>query len=79
MVNTKSKLTINDTVFMNVNATNYMVKFPTVMRLSDRDINTIKNVLTQSKKRDNYIMCSKVALKIKEVLKIEAGMDDIDF
>jgi uncharacterized RDD family membrane protein YckC len=79
VVNTKSKLTINDTVFMAIDATNYTVKFPEVMRLSDRDINTIKNVLTQSANKNNSVMCNKVAQKVKEVLKIETDFQDIDF
>ena len=55
---------------MEVNKTDYKVMFPEVMRLSDRDINTIKTVLMQASKRSNYDMCHRVALKVKEVLKI---------
>lgn len=42
IVNTKSALTVADTVFMQINGLDYKVMFPEVMRLSDRDINTIK-------------------------------------
>ncbi len=74
VVNTKSALTVADTVFMQINKTDYKVMFPEVMRLSDRDINTIKGVLTQASKRNNYEMCNRVAMKIKEVLKIQSDM-----
>lgn len=74
VVNTKSKLTVEDTVFMEVNTTGYKVMFPDVMRLSDRDINTIKNVLTQATKKNDYNMCNRVAEKVKEVLKIKTDM-----
>ncbi len=74
VVNTKSKLSVQDTVFQEVNVTDYKVKFPDVMRLSDRDINTIKNVLIQANKRSNYDMVNRVALKVKEVLKINTDM-----
>lgn len=74
VVNAKSALTVADTVFMNINKTDYKVMFPQVMRLSDRDINTIKTVLTQAGKRNNYDMCHRVALKIKEVLNIESDL-----
>ena len=47
LVKTKTDFTVHDTVFMNVNNSNYVVTFPEVMRLSDNDINTIKSVLTQ--------------------------------
>ena len=58
VVNTKTKLSVSDTVFMQVNKTDYKVTFPTVMRLSDRDINTIKGVVTQAIKSNNYDMCN---------------------
>ncbi|MFZ1305792.1 MAG: RDD family protein, partial [Ferruginibacter sp.] len=38
VVNTKSALTLADTVFMQIDKTDYKVMFPQVMRLSDRDI-----------------------------------------
>jgi uncharacterized RDD family membrane protein YckC len=74
VVNTKTRLTIDDTIFIDVKKTDYKVTFPEVMRLSDRDINTIKGVLTQAGKRNNYDMCHRVAMKIKEVLKINSDM-----
>ena len=74
VVNARSALTVADTVFMNINKTDYKVMFPQVMRLSDRDINTIKGVLTQANKRNNYDMCHRVAMKIKEVLNIDTDM-----
>ncbi len=74
VVNTKSALTVADTVFMEINKTDYKVMFPEVMRLSDRDINTIKSVLTQAGKTNNYDMCHRIALKIKEVLTISSDM-----
>ncbi|MBX2935165.1 MAG: RDD family protein [Ferruginibacter sp.] len=74
VVNSKSSLTLADTVFMQINQADYKVMFPQVMRLSDRDINTIKAVLTQATKNNNYDMCKRVATKIKEVLNIETNM-----
>jgi uncharacterized RDD family membrane protein YckC len=74
VVNTRSALSVDDTVFMDINKADYKVMFPDVMRLSDRDINTIKTVLTQANKRNNYDMCHRVALKIKEVLNINSDM-----
>lgn len=74
LVNTRSKLSVEDTVFMEVNKTGYKVMFPDVMKLSDRDINTIKNVLMQASKRNSYEMCNRVAVKVKEVLKIHTDL-----
>ncbi len=74
VVNSKSAFTLADTVFMQIDTTDYKVMFPEVMRLSDRDINTIKGVLTQANKRSNYDMCHRVSMKIKEVLHINSDM-----
>jgi uncharacterized RDD family membrane protein YckC len=79
VVNTKTNLGIDDTIFMEVRKTDYKVVFPDVMRLSDRDINTIKSVVTQANKSGNYDMCNRVAMKIKDVLKIQTDMHSDQF
>ncbi len=79
VVETLSKLSVDDTIFMYVSQNNYQVKFPEVMRLSDRDINTIKNVINQAKKSNNYDMCNRIALKVQDVLKVPTDMYAMDF
>jgi uncharacterized RDD family membrane protein YckC len=79
VVNTHTSLTVDDTIFMDINHTNYKVKFPEVMRLSDRDINTIKNVLRQTEKTNQYDMCNRVAMKVQTVLKVSSDMFANDF
>lgn len=79
IVNTKSALSVNDTIFMQVTETNYKVKFPEVMRLSDRDISTIKNVLNQTAKTNQYDMCNRVAFKVQSVLKVSSDMYALEF
>jgi len=79
VIYTKSKLTVHDTIFMNIAQTDYKVLFPQALRLSDRDINTIKSVITQTMKQNNYDMCNRVADKVKDVLKISNDMYAIDF
>ena len=79
VVNTRSTLTVNDTVFMDISQQDYKVKFPEVLKLTDRDINTIKNVITHFYKTSNSDTCNRVALKIKDVLKINTDMYTIDF
>jgi uncharacterized RDD family membrane protein YckC len=74
VVNTRTKLSVEDTIFMNVVTTDYKVTFPNVMKLSDRDINTVKGVLQQAKKSNNYDMCNRVAYKVKDVLGISTDM-----
>jgi len=79
VVETASTLSVHDTIFMLVTNTDYHVKFPEVMRLSDRDINTIKNVLNQSKRTNTYEMCNRIAAKVQDVLKVPTDMYALDF
>jgi uncharacterized RDD family membrane protein YckC len=79
VVNTKSVFSVEDTVFMEIQQTDYMVKFPEVLKLSDRDINTVKNVINMFYKNHNTQTCARVAMKIQEVLNIKTEMNAIDF
>lgn len=79
VVNTKSKLTVDDTIFMHVSQNGYKVSFPDVMKLSDRDINTVKNVIAQARKNNNFEMVNRVAYKVQEVLKISSNLYALDF
>ena len=79
MVNTQSPFSVNDTVFMDINDTNYVVTFPEVLKLSDRDINTIKNVVNLYHKEYNTQTCDRLALKVQEVLQIHSNLYSINF
>lgn len=79
VVDTKSSLGISDTVFMDVQNENYVVHFPEVMRLTDGDINTIKSVLTQSRKRKNDELSYRVEAKVKQVLNIRSNLPPNEF
>lgn len=75
IVNTKIQSSIHDTVFMEITQKNYEVLFPQVLKLSDRDINTIKSVLNQSYKTNNYEMAHRIAARIKNVLQVENDLE----
>ncbi|NCU05398.1 MAG: RDD family protein [Chitinophagaceae bacterium] len=75
IVSTKIQSSIHDTVFMEITQKNYAVKFPEVLKLSDRDINTIKTVLNEAYKRNNYETAHRIAGRIKAVLKVESDME----
>jgi len=79
VVNTKSVFSVQDTVFMEIKQDDYVVKFPEVLKLSDRDINTIRNVISQFYKNHNTQTCVRVAYKVQEVLKIHTDLYAIDF
>lgn len=75
IVNTKIDSSIHDTVFMEITQKDYKVLFPEVLKLSDRDINTIKSVLTQMYKTNRYDTAHRIAGRIKEVLKIQTNLE----
>ena len=79
VVNTKSPFTVEDTVFMEIKEENFVVKYPEVLKLSDRDINTIKNVINLFYRDRNTETCARVALKIQEVLMINTDLYPVDF
>lgn len=79
VVNTRSVFSVNDTVFMDIQQEDYKVKHPQVLNLSDRDINTIKNVINLFYKTHNTHTCVRVAYKVQEVLNITTDEYAIDF
>lgn len=74
VVQTKTELSLNDTIFMDVKKQNYTPSFPEVMKLSDNDINTINTILSQSRKNRNYDLCQRVEYKVKDVLQIKTTL-----
>lgn len=79
VVDAKTSLGVEDTVFQHISNTAYVVTFPQVMKLSDNDINTIKSVLTQARKTNNYDISTRVEYKVKEVLQIDSRLSSVDF
>ncbi len=75
IVNTQINSSIHDTVFMEITQKDYEVKFPQVLKLSDRDINTIKTVLNQSYKSGKYETAHRIAARIQNVLQVESSME----
>ncbi|MEX1203560.1 MAG: RDD family protein [Ferruginibacter sp.] len=79
VIDTRSSMSVTDTVFMQIDNKNYEVMFPQVMRLSDNDINTIKSVVTQAKKSKNHDLRYRIENKIKSVLQIESNLSSLNF
>lgn len=78
VIKTKTKSSLDDTIFMEV-ADDYVPVYPQVMRLSDRDINTIKGILDSSRRAGNLLMLDNTAARVKKVLVIEDEMPAGDF
>lgn len=67
---------INDTIFRDLEMTNYKVQFPEVMKLSDNDINVIDNVLKRHRKSKIETYLTNITLKVKTALNIESDLED---
>lgn len=78
LISIKNKGNLEDTIFMEVEQ-NYTPLFPQVMRLSDRDINTVKGILDTGRKAGNYQMVENASMRIKNVLNIDNTMPAYDF
>lgn len=78
LITSSQKHSISDTVFLNI-AGNYKPSFPQVMQLSDRDINSLKNILDAAKKRGDLELAAMASEKIKNHLKIETGLSPFQF
>ncbi|SRR6266487_723615 len=78
LVNTRPKGSMEETVFMEV-ADNYIPVFPQIMKLSDRDINAIKNILDTARKKNDFNLAFMAGEKIKSHLNINSPMSPFDF
>lgn len=78
LIDLKNRTSWQDTVFTEVEAT-YQPRYPQVMQLSDRDINTLKNIIETVKKRNDHDLSLKIADRIKSKLKMQSDQDSLDF
>lgn len=74
------KADITETIYLPVSETGYVPVFPEVMRLNDRDINGIRNLLDIKRpSRDTEHYMIDVAQKIKSFLNIQSDLHARDF
>lgn len=79
IVDIKNKTYLHETVFLDISQKDYVVEFPEVMRLTDRDINTIKSILDVASKKGDHKLATTAAEKIKSHLKIQSPLSPFDF
>jgi uncharacterized RDD family membrane protein YckC len=78
LVRTGARGSIDETVFMEV-ADSYVPVFPQIMKLSDKDINAIKNILDTARKKGDFQLALMASEKIKNHLKINSTLSPYDF
>ncbi len=80
VIDKRYRANINETIYLDIEKKEYHPLFPQVMRLTDRDINGIRNLLDakrQGKGNEAYML--QVVEKIKTVLTIETELQPRDF
>ncbi|HEU4552813.1 MAG TPA: RDD family protein [Chitinophaga sp.] len=79
VVNTKTKSKLSDTIFRDISQANYEPHFPQILRLSDKDLNKVKELMDLALKSNNLELSAKVSYRVRDVLKIETDMDHMQF
>lgn len=78
LIDLKNQTSWEDTVFTEVEST-YKPRYPQVMQLSDRDINTLKSIIESVRRKNDYALAMKIGDRIKSKLKMESDQDSIEF
>lgn len=78
LIDLKARTSWQDTIFMNIEES-YKPHFPEIMKLSDRDINTVKQIFTSVKKNNDLRYAATIAAKVQGALNIKTDMDPISF
>jgi uncharacterized RDD family membrane protein YckC len=67
-----------DTVFTEVEA-GYEPRYPQVMRMSDKDLNSLKSIIESVKKTSNHEVAFHTAERIKSGLSMQTDQEPLDF
>ena len=80
VIETRAETDIHKTIYLEITDQSYKVRYPEVMRLTDRDINGIRNMLDIKKAtKDSEAYMHRIAARIEEVLGIQSGQEPYDF
>lgn len=79
VVDTKYKMDIQETIFIEMEGSGYQPVFPEVLKLTDRDINGIRNLLNGKTNSDTENYMLRVAYRIEEVLNIKMNGEPLFF
>jgi uncharacterized RDD family membrane protein YckC len=78
IIDTRTQTSWEDTVFTELE-NDYRPRFPQVMQLTDKDINTLKSIINTVAKKRDYDLSMRIGERIKSKLKIESDQDSLDF
>ncbi|RLZ11407.1 RDD family protein [Faecalibacter macacae] len=79
LISLKSKLDLHQTIFKELDE-KYVIRFPEVSKLSDRDINIVNDNFQRALKSDNYEVLEALTRKLEGIMDVKSdGLGFIDF
>ncbi|HEY4107747.1 RDD family protein [Puia sp.] len=78
LIDTRNRTSWQDTVFTELSE-DYKPRYPQVMQLSDKDINTLKSIINSVSKSGDYDLSMRIADRIRSRLDISSDQDSLDF
>jgi uncharacterized RDD family membrane protein YckC len=78
LIDTRNRTSWEDTVFTELTE-DYQPRYPQVMQLSDKDINTLKGIISAVRKKSDYDLSIRIAARIRSKLHIEDDQDSLEF
>jgi len=78
VVSLKQRTKSTDTVYIQQDE-NYEVTYPTVIHLTDKDVENIRHIARESIKRNDANVATALAEKVKSILQITSDQSDLDF
>jgi uncharacterized RDD family membrane protein YckC len=78
LIDTRALTSWEDTVFTELEE-NYKPRFPQVMKLTDKDINTLKSIIETVKKKRDFDLSQRIGERIRSKLQINSDQDSLEF
>lgn len=78
LIDLKRRTSWEETVFTELE-TGYQPRYPQVMQLSDRDLNTLKSIISAIKKKKDRTLAEKISTRIRSKLAIETDEEPYAF
>jgi uncharacterized RDD family membrane protein YckC len=78
IIDTRTRTSWEDTVFTELE-TDYQPRYPQVMQLTDKDINTLKSIIETVRRKSDYDLSMRIAERIRSKLQIGSDQDSLDF
>jgi uncharacterized RDD family membrane protein YckC len=78
LIDTRNRTSWEDTVFTELSY-DYSPRYPQVMQLSDKDINTLKSIINSVRKSGDYDLSMRIGERIRSKLQISSDQDSLEF